>query len=282
MGFFGDLAMGLGLKDRDASYYDRTAKTIGRNDGAAAEARYRQGRAYTEQPTRGGPVAMIGSAIDRRREGQSQGGWGYGEGDARVSALRDMLDGGGRGRAGQQFEGGLLADLANALGLRPLGYEERLAAAQQQPSQKRAAKASGPDWARAQMGMALEGQAPRFGTAALSFGDGGAMPNDMGFVGAYPLAFPKQKQYSGRGNYGMPTASPLSLGSPSFPSRGGIYGIGMDYPVSQMPASTLPAVTPTGGMPWVHNPLTPSYSNIRGTGTGGGGYGFPVVGTYTF
>jgi hypothetical protein len=27
---------------------------------------------------------------------------------------------------------------------------------------------------------------------------------------------------------------------------------------------------------------SPSYGNIRGTGTGGGGYGFPAVGTYTF
>ena len=269
MGFFGDLAMGLGLKDRDASYYDRTAKTIGRNDGAAAEARYRQGRAYTEQPARGGPVAMIGSAIDRRREGQSQGGWGYGEGDARVSALRDMLDGGGRGRAGQQFEGGLLADLANALGLRPLGYEERLAAAQQQPSQKRAAALAAPD-------KSIRPQARR---RPVAMGDWGAPVN----IPPRPVAM---------GDWGlpvnMPTApqgmftSPLSLGSPSLPSRGGLYSIGMDYPVSQMPASTLPAVTPTGGMPWVHNPLTPSYGNIRGSGTGGGGYGFPAVGTYTF
>ena len=190
MGFFGDLAMGFGLKDRDASYYDRTAATIGRTQGADREALYRQSRAYTEQPTRGGPVAMLGSAIDRRREGQSQGGWGYGEGDARVSALRDMLDGGGRGRAGQQFEGGLLADLANALGLRPLGYEDRLAAAQQQPSQKRAAKASGPDWKNPVAGMSIDGQGARFGEIGQSLSFGGQ-----------PLP-----QY--------PTSSPLAFGGP--------------------------------------------------------------------
>ena len=98
MGLFNDLAMGLGLKDRDASYYDRTAATLGRTQGAEREARYRQSRAYTEQPTRGGPAVMVGSILDRR-QGDQRGGWGYGEGDQRVSALRDMLDGGGRGRA---------------------------------------------------------------------------------------------------------------------------------------------------------------------------------------
>ena len=271
MGFFGDLAMGLGLKDRDASYYDRTAATIGRTQGADREAQYRQSRAYTEQPTRGGPVAMIGSAIDRRREGQSQGGWGYGEGDARVSALRDMLDGGGRGRAGQRFEGGLLADLANALGIRPLGYEERLAAARPMARPTRPATPAAPD-------TSIRPQArPR----PVAMGDWGApvnippRPVAMGDWGS-PVNMPTAPQ-------GMFT-SPLSIGSPSLPAVGGIYNsyiTGPDY-TSKIRPSTLPVVTPTGGMPWVHSPLTPSTSNIRGTGTGGGGYGFPVVGTYTF
>ena len=190
MGFFGDLAMGLGLKDRDASYYDRTAATIGRTQGAGREAQYRQSRAYTEQPTRGGPAAMIGSAIDRRREGQSQGGWGYGEGDARVSALRDMLDGGGRGRAGQRFEGGMLANLANALGIRPLGYEERLAAARPQARPTRAAAPSEPNWKNPVAGMSIDGQGARFGEIDQSLSFGGQ-----------PLP-----QY--------PTSSPLAFGSP--------------------------------------------------------------------
>ena len=89
MGLFNDLAMGLGLKDRDASYYDRTAATQGRTQGG------------------------------------QRGGWGYGEGDQRVSALRDMLNGGGRGRAGQSFEGGgILSAIGNAA-MRPAGSRQR-------------------------------------------------------------------------------------------------------------------------------------------------------------
>ncbi len=61
---------------------------------------------------------------------EDTGRFGYTDASGqRVSALRDMFDGGGRGRAGQRFEGGLLANLANALGFKPLGYQERLAAA---------------------------------------------------------------------------------------------------------------------------------------------------------
>jgi len=203
MGLFSDLAMGLGLKDRDASYYDRTAATLGRTQGAGREAQYRQSRAYTEQPTRGGPAAMVGNILDRREGGQ-RGGWGYGEGDQRVSALRDMLDGGGRGRAGQRFEGGMLADLANALGFRPLGYQDRLAAGG--PSENApAVKRNAPNWAKAQEGIALGGSAPRFGEIdqSLSFGD--AAPQ---YPTSSPLAFGSPFQnpmiYSGRGSYGMP------------------------------------------------------------------------------
>jgi len=231
MGLFSDLAMGLGLKDRDASYYDRTAATLGRTQGAGREAQYRQSRAYTEQPTRGGPAAMIGGVLDRRQGGQ-RGGWGYGEGDQRVSALRDMLDGGGRGRAGQRFEGGMLADLANALGFRPLGYQERLAASRPMARPTRPAAPAAPNWAGAQEGMALEGQRLPLGTppaSPLSFGGGGAMPDWANFVGTSPLAFGTRQpfvsqgekerltqmeptlepslppmQYSGRGYVGMP------------------------------------------------------------------------------
>ena len=37
----------------------------------------------------------------------------------------DMIDGGGRGQAGDQFEGGPLSGLLNMLGVRPRGYEDR-------------------------------------------------------------------------------------------------------------------------------------------------------------
>jgi hypothetical protein len=42
-------------------------------------------------------------------------------------SLRDMFDGGGAGKAGQEFEGGLLSGLLNSLGIRPAGYQDRLA-----------------------------------------------------------------------------------------------------------------------------------------------------------
>lgn len=53
--------------------------------------------------------------------------------DDRYKGLFDMLDGGGAGRAGQEFEGGPLSGLMNALGIRPMGYRDRLAEARPQP-----------------------------------------------------------------------------------------------------------------------------------------------------
>lgn len=41
-------------------------------------------------------------------------------------SLRDMFDGGGAGRAGKTFEGGPLSGLLNTLGIRPMGYRDRL------------------------------------------------------------------------------------------------------------------------------------------------------------
>ena len=43
----------------------------------------------------------------------------------RFTGLLDLIDGGGAGRAGNEFEGGLLSDILNALGVRPRGFEER-------------------------------------------------------------------------------------------------------------------------------------------------------------
>jgi len=52
-------------------------------------------------------------------------GYGYGSGDQRVNAVIDMINGGGQGRAGQQFEGGgLLSMLSNAFA-QPYGAEAR-------------------------------------------------------------------------------------------------------------------------------------------------------------
>lgn len=47
--------------------------------------------------------------------------------------LLDMLDGGGAGRSGQTFEGGPLSGILNALGIRPMGFIDRQAAARPMP-----------------------------------------------------------------------------------------------------------------------------------------------------
>ncbi len=48
------------------------------------------------------------------------------------TSLRDMFDGGGAGQSGQKFEGGLFSGLMNTLGVRPVGFEDRLAEAKPQ------------------------------------------------------------------------------------------------------------------------------------------------------
>ena len=40
--------------------------------------------------------------------------------------LLDMLDGGGPGKSGDRFEGGPLSGFMNALGVRPMGYLDRM------------------------------------------------------------------------------------------------------------------------------------------------------------
>jgi hypothetical protein len=100
-GLLNDLAMGLGLKDRDASYYERTAKTLGRTQGAGREAQYRQSNAFQNQPQRGGLFAFMGG-------GNNQGG-GLGNSFANVFGYRDMTDmgdGGGRYASGGYHQGG--------------------------------------------------------------------------------------------------------------------------------------------------------------------------------
>lgn len=60
--------------------------------------------------------------------------WGYGEGENRVSAFRDMFDGGGAGRSGDRFQGGPLSGALNTIGIRPAGYRDRLAAREAMPA----------------------------------------------------------------------------------------------------------------------------------------------------
>jgi hypothetical protein len=79
-----------------------------------------------------GPIGgLLGGLIGQNMQG------GYGYTDAmgnQVSAGTDMMDGGGRGMAGDTFQGGPFSGLLNALGVRPRGYDARQAAMQQDTS----------------------------------------------------------------------------------------------------------------------------------------------------
>lgn len=60
----------------------------------------------------------------------------------RFTSLRDMLDGGGKGKAGDTFQGGMMSDFLNRAGVRPMGYADRQAmptAPMQRPSLREAA-----------------------------------------------------------------------------------------------------------------------------------------------
>ena len=54
--------------------------------------------------------------------------------DKRFLGLMDMIDGGGMGRAGSEFEGGPFSGLLNALGIRPQGYAARMEEQQAMPA----------------------------------------------------------------------------------------------------------------------------------------------------
>ena len=54
--------------------------------------------------------------------------------DKRFLGLMDMIDGGGMGRSGSEFEGGPLSGLLNALGVRPQGYAARMEEQQAMPA----------------------------------------------------------------------------------------------------------------------------------------------------
>lgn len=53
MGILDDLAMGFGLKERDRDYYERTAATIGKNEGSAASDKYKKYVGMTGGPNGG-------------------------------------------------------------------------------------------------------------------------------------------------------------------------------------------------------------------------------------
>lgn len=124
-GLLNDLAMGLGLKERDASYYNRTAKTIGRTQGADAQQRYMRSSGY------GKPQAGLLSFMGGNNQSNNTGGnnilprmFGYRD-------RADMTDGGGRYASGGLYQGAgaysALANLGAALTGQDLGDRQTYA-----------------------------------------------------------------------------------------------------------------------------------------------------------
>jgi hypothetical protein len=106
MSFKDDIAMGLGLKERDQDYHDRTAANISRQRGKDAGQRYLQQVAAKGTPAQGGLLSFIA------------GKKGYRD-------AKDMFDGGGPQASGGMYEGGgplsLLANIAKLLAGKDFG-----------------------------------------------------------------------------------------------------------------------------------------------------------------
>ena len=113
------------------------------------------------------------------------------------TGLRDMIDGGGAGRSGPTFQGGLLSQPLNELGIRPFGYRRRLDEAMSRPAPRRPSQAA--------PSPAVEvAPTPQRGLLYSGRGDYG-MPQPTPYDDAIlRLARMDQPQYSGRGYVGMP------------------------------------------------------------------------------
>ena len=119
MGLLDDISMGLGLKERDKDYYDRTAQTMERTQGRDRAQQYRQSKGFG-QTGRQGLLSFMGNGSDKSSGGQSQRKstgliptlFGYRD-------YTDMFDRGGKFASGGRYQGAggysMLANLAHAL-----------------------------------------------------------------------------------------------------------------------------------------------------------------------
>ena len=119
MGLLDDISMGLGLKERDKDYYDRTAQTMERTQGRDRAQQYRQSKGFG-QTGRQGLLSFMGGGSDKSSGGQSQRKstgliptlFGYRD-------YTDMFDRGGKFASGGRYQGAggysMLANLAHAL-----------------------------------------------------------------------------------------------------------------------------------------------------------------------
>lgn len=97
-----DIAMGFGMKDRDKSYYNRTARTIRNTQGEDAYNRYLQSYQYQNTVPRAGFIDTIlaGVGVPKMMGYKDEGDW---------------YDGGGKYASGPKSSFGLLGALVNGL-----------------------------------------------------------------------------------------------------------------------------------------------------------------------
>jgi len=153
MGFFDDLAMGLGAKPKTQDFKQRTAATIAKNKGggaagAAAAEKYLSDVGGSGLSFGNTPVGNLSNSGGQFQQPAPSSGGGY-------TSIADMFDGGGPGMAGAQFSNvpsghldtdgsgyisemeynaggnsaldtqGGISSLSNKLGFRPLGSYEQ-------------------------------------------------------------------------------------------------------------------------------------------------------------
>ena len=123
-GLLNDLAMGLGLKDRDESYYNRTAKTIQRNQGGNSGMNYYNKMLDRGLPQRGGLFAFMGGGNQSNNSGGNNvipRMFGYRD-------TTDMFDRGGRYASGGLYQDGggysVLANIGAALSGQDMGERQ--------------------------------------------------------------------------------------------------------------------------------------------------------------
>lgn len=165
-----------------------------------------------------GPIGGILGGIIGNQMGRGRYGYTDAEGN-RVSAARDMVDGGGPGRYGDRFQGGPFSGLLNAVGARPAGYRARQ-------------EAAGPD-----MGMA----------------EAMAAPAMTGATPATTVAMPLAPTVPSNAFPGMYASDYMSMRSPS--TNPAFAGSGMTPATNYVPMRD-PTSPTTGVMP---ADLAPAY-----------------------
>jgi len=123
------------------------------------------------------------------------------------AGIKDMIDGGGAGMAGDTFKGGALSDIANQIGIKPMGYNDR---------------------------QAMMPQNRQVMQQLMQQGGGGMAPQGMSSQGAGPVR-PQARPYNGAPPVPPVQTMPLnSMGAPVYQP-----GQGPNFPA--VPGSAAPS-----------------------------------------